>query len=68
MTWQQVVEGYAIRAREYADAVARLGRIGQSGPELIPLMEDIKTRYALCGAAGDELDQYIRQEHGPTAY
>src|SRR5215831_8855695 len=62
MPWQQVVERYAIRTREYADAVARLGRVGQSGAELLPLIEDIKTKYAPCGAAGDDLDQYIRQE------
>jgi len=35
---KKVVERYAIRTREYADAVARLGRIG-----LLPSEQDLLT-------------------------
>jgi hypothetical protein len=62
--WRSLVETYAIRAREFAEEAARLGgpaHYDQAylSPEVLEQWEEIKRRYKLCGAAGDELDQYI---------
>ena len=55
-------EQYARRAREFADAVALLGRHNSVGPEVVKLCKKIKRQRELCGDAEKELERYIRQE------
>jgi hypothetical protein len=60
--WRILVERYAMRAREFSDAVALLGKTGLSQPERRKLLEAIRERHAACMAAADEVDRYIRQK------
>ena len=64
--WRELVEVYAVRAREFSDAVARLGQHEDSGPEFEELMGEIKRRHALCMAATDELERYLEQRGEST--
>ena len=58
---RKLVELYALRAREFSDAVARLGRHQQIGPETLGLIQEIERLRGLCDAAATELDRYISQ-------
>ena len=58
---QDLVRLYAIRAREFSDAVASLGRHDHIGPEFLGLLSEIDRRHAICNAARDELNLYIDQ-------
>jgi hypothetical protein len=58
---RQLIEVYALRARDFSDAVARLGQHRDIGPGLLGLVKEVSRRRALCFAAGDELDKYIHQ-------
>jgi hypothetical protein len=62
MILREVTQLYAIRAREFSEAVARLGQIDEIGPDLWILMEEIIRRHVLCNAAGDEFDRYVQEE------
>jgi len=64
--WRELVEVYAVRAREFSDAVARLGQHENSGAEFEELMAEIRRRHALCRAAGDELERYLEQRGEST--
>jgi len=55
-------EQYARRAREFADAVALLGRHSSVGPEVLKLCKKIKRQRELCGDAEEQLERFIRQE------
>jgi hypothetical protein len=55
------VQLYAIRARHFADAVARLGQHHQIGPEVFGLIKETKRLRDLCDGAANQLDQYISQ-------
>ena len=55
-------EQYARRAREFADAVALLGRHNSVGPEVLKLCKKIKRQRELCGDAEEQLERFIRQE------
>ena len=58
---RKLLELYALRAREFSDAVARLGRHQQIGPEILGLIQEIERLRGLCDAAATELDRYISQ-------
>ena len=58
---RRLLELYALRAREFSDAVARLGRHQQIGPETLGLIQEIERLRGLCDAAAAELDRYISQ-------
>ena len=58
---RKLVELYALRAREFSDAVARLGRHQQIGPETFGLIQELERLRGLCDAAAAELDRYISQ-------
>ena len=62
---RKIVEVYALRARQYSDAVARLGRHDHMSPELLALVSEIKRLRALCDEAAGELDQYMSQTGKP---
>ena len=55
-------EQYARRAREFADAVALLGRHNSVGPEVLKLCKKIKRQHQLCGDAEKKLERYIQHE------
>jgi hypothetical protein len=56
---RELIELYALRAREYYETVSRLGRHGEIGPELRGLMEEIKRRRTLCDETAEKLDRYV---------
>ena len=58
---RKLLELYALRAREFSDAVACLGRHGEIGPEFLALIDEIERLRGLCDAAAAELDRYISQ-------
>jgi hypothetical protein len=60
-TSHQLAQLYAISAREFSDAVARLGQHQRTDQELLGLIQEIKRLRGLCDAAGDQLDQYLSQ-------
>ena len=55
-------EQYARRAREFADAVALLGRHNSVGPEVLKLFKKIQRQRALCSDAEEKLERYIEQK------
>jgi hypothetical protein len=55
-------EQYARRAREFADAVALLGRHNSVGPEVLKLCKKIKRQHQLCGDAEKKFERYIQHE------
>jgi hypothetical protein len=73
MCVRAAVECYAIRSREFYNAVATLGQYAfaghvQIGTDFLGLMQEVKRRHTLCCAAGDELDRCIEKaslEDGP---
>ena len=58
----ELLRVYAIRAREFSDAVAGLGKYKCFGPEFLLLIKEIKERQLLCISTGEELDRWIEQE------
>ena len=63
--WRRLAEVYAIRAREFSDAVAHLGQHDQFGPEVFELLKEVKRLRGLCDAAAAELDRYLVIEKNP---
>jgi hypothetical protein len=61
MNFCQRTQIYAIRVREYYEAVAQLGAFRGIGPGLLTLMQEINRRCALCDEARDELNRYVAQ-------
>jgi hypothetical protein len=55
-------EQYARRAREFADAVALLGRHNSVGPQVLKLFKEIKRQRELCSDAEEKLERYIEQK------
>ena len=62
---RKLLELYALRAREFSDAVARLGRHQQIGPETLGLIQEIERLRGLCDAAAADLDRYVSQRAQP---
>jgi hypothetical protein len=59
--WQELTRTYALRAREFSDAVARLGQHHRIGPEFVGLIRETKRLRRLCDEAANQLDLYISQ-------
>ena len=61
--WRELLQLYAVQARDFSDAVAQLGQHehAEIGRDALTLIEEIKRRQALCNAVGDDLDRYIEQ-------
>jgi hypothetical protein len=57
---RKLVRQYAIRAREFSDAVASLGEHARNGPEL-PGLSEIRRLQALCISSSRELERYVEQ-------
>jgi len=66
---RELSELYARRAREFSDAVARLGQHQQIGPEFLGVVQEIMRRRHRCDAAAVKLHEYIEREtnHDPRA-
>ena len=62
---RKIVEVYALRARQYSDAVALLGRHDHTSPELLALAQKLKRLQALCDEAAGEFEQYVSQTAKP---
>ena len=63
MKWRELVERYALCARELSDAVAELGKQVHLGPGLSSqLLEDIKQKHEAWNAAAEEIDRYVKQK------
>jgi hypothetical protein len=63
--WRQLVQRYAIRAREFSDAVAALGREAHLGPSASrQRLEEIRRRRNLCNQVADEVERYLKRESG----
>jgi len=61
--WCKLVQRYAIRAREYSEAVAALGQKANGGPvESQQLLDDIRTRLESCIAVAQEIDRYFKEK------
>jgi hypothetical protein len=65
-TWQVLVENYAMRTREFSDAVAVLGRANLPPAKCVKLLETVNARRESCMAAADKVHQYLEQ-HAPAA-
>jgi hypothetical protein len=59
---RELLQLYAIRAREFSDAVGRLGEHDRIGPEFLQLIAEIKRRHELCTSSGEDLDRWIERE------
>jgi len=57
--WQKLVRTYAVRSREYAEAVARLGSCAKTDTGFSDLLNGINQRRRLCDAAADKLNRYV---------
>jgi hypothetical protein len=51
-----------MRAREFSDAVALLGRTNLSPSECRELLERIRVHHESCMAAAEDVAQYIKQK------
>jgi hypothetical protein len=60
--WQEVVESYAMRAREFSDAVALLGRANLPPAQCAALLEAVNERRESCMAAGEKVHQYLKRD------
>jgi hypothetical protein len=63
MSRRQAIELYAMRAREFSDAVARLGRHQHtfSRQEFLGLLCEINRLHGLCGEAAAEVDRHVSE-------
>jgi len=61
LSFSQLTELYARRAREFSDAVALLGHYRDIGPEIVPLMQEIRRRRGLCFEAAEALERYVQE-------
>jgi hypothetical protein len=63
---RKLLQLYAIRAREFSEAVARLGEHerdhGKIEPEFLRLLEEIERRQAHCQTSGEDLRRYVAKE------
>jgi hypothetical protein len=53
------VKLYAIRAREFSDAVAALGPGAYVGPASRELLQEVRTRQGLCNEVADQVERYL---------
>jgi len=60
-TWRVLVVRYAIRAREFSDAVALLEQADLPPTECRELLSAIKSRHESRGAAAQDVDRYVEQ-------
>jgi hypothetical protein len=56
---RELTREYALRAREFSDSVARLGRFHHIGSGFIEAIREVERCRALCLAAAGHLNQYI---------
>jgi len=53
-----LLEMFALRAREFAEEVARLGQLHLMGAAFLDAMEEIARRRTLCDAAREEIERH----------
>jgi hypothetical protein len=63
MTWHELVQRYAIHAREFSDAVAILGQEAHLRPEAcLGHLDTARSKLDLCIAAADGIERYLKQQ------
>jgi hypothetical protein len=62
---RHLMTNYAIRARVFCEAVARLGSHDQIDPELLGLLGEIFSLHDDCIKAGNELKFYVERVRSP---
>jgi len=66
-TLKELVQRYAIQAREFSDSVAILGLLGHEmrlDPDTCRnRLETIRRELDLCISAADEIDRYLKEKH-----
>ena len=58
----KIVRLYAIRSREFAEAVACLGGHWQNGRQFLGMLEEIDRQHILCAETARELKKQIEQD------
>jgi hypothetical protein len=59
--WREIAKRYSIRAREFSDAVADLGREARLGPKPPQdLLKEIRRRRELCNEVADEFERSVK--------
>ena len=61
LSFPQMTELYARRAREFSEAVALLGRYRQIGPEVVALMEEIRRLHILCCEEAERFERFVQE-------
>ena len=57
--WEQLAQEYATRARLFSEAVAKLGRHRDVGPETVALWQEIKELRTSCIHSEREIDRHL---------
>jgi len=63
-TWRVLVVRYAIRAREFSDAVALLEQADLPPAKCRELLSAIKARHESCTTAAEDAEQYVKRKVG----
>ena len=58
---RELLANYAVRARRYSEAVAKLGSHDRVNPEFVRLMRETVRLQALCFSASNDLQSYVEQ-------
>jgi hypothetical protein len=61
------VQVFALRAREYSDEVARMGKFRQFGQAFLDAVAEVDRRCVLCEKAREELGCRLNHESGLSA-
>jgi len=62
-TWRELVQQYAMRAREFSDAVAALGQEVNGTPEgCRGRVDTIRGKLDMCVAAADEIELLLNEK------
>jgi hypothetical protein len=59
--WRVLLERYALRAREFSDAVARLGHANLPPAQCRELLEAVNARRDSCMAAAEDVERYLHE-------
>ena len=61
-SWGELSQRYAMCARDFYEAVARLGRYRDVGPETVAHWQNIRKLHALCFPIEKEIDRRLGLE------
>jgi hypothetical protein len=58
--WQELARQYAIKAREYSDAVAALGEAPVGPQPSQEALKEVRRQRELCNEVADEVERYLK--------